>query len=446
VFSTGNPDALLYSVQAAGGEAKPLTSHDKSRGETNHWNPQFLPDGRHLLFMVISGEEDHSGLHVTSLEAPDERRRVLSDQTLFFYAEPGYLLFVRNGILLAQRFDVEQLVAKGEARPIASAVGEWDLMPGWGSFSVSATGLVAWFSARTAIQLEWLDRKGERLGTLGEPGGYGQIALSPDGRRVAVELPGASGQFDLWVIDVSRGVATRVTNDPGDERDPVWSPDGQELVFATASGGGDLIRKELAAGASTSPLLEGSGRHIPEFWSSDGKTLLYVTAGEGRTLSALSLDGGGPAEPLMKSRFGLDEPQVSPDGRWLASNSTESGRYEVYIEPFRTQGERVRVSTNGGGEPKWRSDGKELFYVTLGGALMAVDVREGTSGPEVGIPTTLIPADVLGAVVQGPMFDDNAVSADGQRFLVKRPVVKDEKQRIHVLLNWPSLLEEYDTN
>jgi Tol biopolymer transport system component len=446
VFSAGGMDSRLYAVEAAGGEPRLLTSHDTSRGETDHWNPQFLPDGRHILFVVNSGEEEHAGLHVISFEDPSQRRRVLSDQTLFFYAEPGHLLFVRDGLLLAQRFDVEQLAVEGEAIPIASAVGEVYFAGSWGQFSVSETGLVAWVSARTELQLEWLDRTGNRLGTLGEPGRYGQIALSPDETRVAVEISDGDGRFDLWVMDVARGIASRVTSNPGDERDPVWSPDGQELIFDTAGGGGDLIRIELTGDKSASPLLEGSRRHIAEFWMRDGESLLFVTDAEGRrTLSALSLDGDEPAELLIESEFGLDEPQVSPDGRWLAYISTESGRFDVYVEPFRRRGERVRVSANGGGQPKWRGDGKELFYLTLGGALMAVDVREGTTGPDVGIPTTLIPAHVLRSVVIGQDLDDYAVSADGQRFLVKRPATLDGKQQIHVLMNWPSLVEQTES-
>jgi Tol biopolymer transport system component len=445
VFSAGSTTARLYSVPATGGEAKAVTFLDKSRGETDHWDPQFLPDGRHILFVVNSLEEEHTGLHVTSLEAPGERRRVLSDQARVLYSAPGHLLFVRNGILLAQRFDAERLVTRGEALPITSAVGEWNVAPGWGLFSVSATGLVTWLSAQDSeVQLEWLDRKGERLGTLGEPGRYGQIVLSPGDKRVAVEILDALGQFRLWVIDVARGVASRVTSDPGTERDPVWSPDGQELVFGTATAGGNLIRKTLTAGASASLLLESSVRNVPECWSRDGKTLLYVATKEERTVLALSMDEDGPAELLMTNRFEIDETQISPDGRWLAYISTESGRYEVYVERFRSRGERARVSTNGGGQPKWRGDGRELFYLTLDGALMAVEVREGTRGPAVGTPTTLVPADVLGAVVQGQEYDDYAVSADGQRFLVKRPAAKDERQKIHVLLNWPSLLEEYE--
>ncbi len=142
----------------------------------------------------------------------------------------------------------------------------------------------------------------------------------------------------------------------------------------------------------------------------------------------------------MKNRFGLDEPQISPDGRWLAYISTESGRQEVYVQPFRRRGESVRVSTSGGGQPKWRGDGKELFYLSQDRSLMAVDVREGVTGAEIGIPAVLVPASELKAVVQGLDYDDYAVANDGQRFLIKTPVADRGSQRIHVMLNWPSLL------
>jgi dipeptidyl aminopeptidase/acylaminoacyl peptidase len=355
-------------------------------------------------------------------------------------------LFTRDGVLLAQRFDTEHLEVKGEPITIVSGVAESAFDPDWGRFSVSATGVVTWLSARAELQLEWIDRSGETLGTLGEPGDYGQVALSPDETRLAVEIRDISGRYDLWIMNVARGVASRVTDDPGDERDPVWSPDGQELVFANFSGGGDLMRKQLSAGGSASTLLGDSGPYISEFWTRDGNTLLFVTAGEERFLSALSLDGDESVERLTEDRPDFDEPQVSPDGRWLASVSTESGQWEVYVEPFRRRGERVRVSTSGGGQPKWRGDGKELFYLTLGGALAAVDVGEGVQGPEVGAPTTLISADVLRAVVAGQNTDDYAVSADGQRFLVKRAADEAGRQRIHVLLGWPSLLEESGTH
>ena len=242
------------------------------------------------------------------------------------------------------------------------------------------------------------------MGTLGEPGRFGQIVLSPDDRRVAVEVTDAEGRWDLWVLDVARGVASRLTTGSADERDPVWSPDSQSLLFSsTESGDQNLLRKDLQGSEPAAPLSGGIGqtpgeRDIAKEWLREGNTVLYKTvdAATESTMWALSLDGDGPPESLAKG-FGADQPHVSPDGRWLAYITTESGRYEVYIEPFRRRGEKVRVSTGGGGQPRWRGDGKELFYLSLDGSLMAVDVEEGPTGPKVGIPTTLVPARDLGA-------------------------------------------------
>jgi eukaryotic-like serine/threonine-protein kinase len=448
VISHGWPRDRLYSVSGVGRELRPLTSLDESRGETSHLWPQFLPDGRHLLFLVTSREAGHAGLHVISLEAPEERRLLRPEAARFQYAGTGHLLFVQGGTLLAQRFDARELVTTGEAVPIASDVGTFSENPSWGWFSASAAGRAAWLSGHggSDVRLEWIDREGRRVGALGEPGRYGQIALSPDDRRVAVEVVNADSQYDLWVFDVARGVGSRLTTDPGNERDPVWSPDSQAVVFSSdASGDQNLLLKGLQGSEPAAPLPGGSGqspgeRDIAEHWSREGNTLIYMTLGEERTFWALPMDGSGPPEALMKDGFEVDEPQVSPDGRWLAYISTESGRFEVYVEPFRRRGERVRVSTNGGGQPKWRGDGKELFYLS-NGAMMAVNVREGATGPEVGIPVVLVSAEDLRAVTLAPDFDDYAVTSDGQRFLVKRMVEEGKRQRIHVLLDWPSLLE-----
>ena len=449
VFSTGGETASLYSVSAGGGEANPLTPHDKSRGETAHYDPEFLPDGQHLLFVVWSSKEENAGLHVTSLHAPGERRRILPSRARSLYAASGHLLFAREGILLAQPFDANRLATTGQPVTVASGVGAWAVDANEGLFSVSATGLVSWMSNVAGnVQLEWVNREGKRIGTLGEPGKYGQIVLSPDDKRVAAEVADADGRYDLWVMDAVRGVASRLTTDPADERDPVWSPDSQELLFSSdASGDQNLLLKGLQTSEPAAPPPAGIGqtpgqRDIAENWSREGNTLLYTTYGQQeRSLWALSLDRKGPPELLMKNRFGLDEPQVSPDGRWLAYMSTESGRYEVYVEPFRRRGESVRVSTSGGGQPKWRGDGKELFYLSLDRAMMAVSVREGATGPQIGIPAVLVPAKDLSAVVEGPDYDDYAVTSDGQRFLVKMSVGETNPQRIHLLLDWPSLLQ-----
>jgi len=448
VFSAGGGTALLYSVPAGGGEAKPLTTLDASRGEAGHWWPQFLPDGRRFLFDVGAAKAEHTGLHVASLDAPSERHRIRPEDARFVYVDPGYLLTVQDGILTARRFDARRLSATGEAVPIASSVAAWSNFAGYGWFSASATGVVAWLSGlEREVRLEWLDRAGKRLGTLGEHRNYSQIALSPDDRRVAAEIPDGQGRFDIWTIDVARGVESRLTTDPANERDPVWSPDSQELVFSSDKDGDqDLVRVGIQGGSTASPLRNGVGatrgvRDIAEGWSRAGNTLIYTTIGEGRAIWTLALDQDGPPEPLLKSSFEIDEPNVSRDGRWLAYISNESGRSEVYVEPFRRRGEKLRVSANGGGQPHWRGDGKELFYLSTEGQLMAVTVREAAVGLEIGMPTVLVEAANLRAVAQGPDYDDYAVTADGRRFLVKSPVKRDEKQRVHVLLNWPSLLE-----
>jgi len=382
---------------------------------------------------VASTQDENEGLHVAALEAPDERRRLLPGAELVSYAS-GHLLFVRKRTLFAQPFDAGRLELSGEAVPVAQNVATWSL-GNWGWFGASPSGVLAYLEVGTGdVQLVWRDREGEQLGTLGKPGRYNQVALSRDGRRVVSEIRDSSA-YALWVIEVSRGVASRVMAAPASQYEPVWSPDGQELVFAMPTDDGtDLFRKRLRGGAPVAALLETPGEEWPEDWSSDGKTLLYVSE---RAVWALPLEGDGPPELVLKTGFRLDEPQLSPDGRWLAYTSDESGGWEIYVEPFQRPGERTRVSVDGGGQPKWRGDGKELFYTSRRNQLMAVEVGEEADELEVGLPTELFEI----GIVQRPQVNDYAVSADGQRFLVKRPAGGGIGDSLHVVLNWPSLLE-----
>jgi eukaryotic-like serine/threonine-protein kinase len=448
VFASGGPSASLYVVPAAGGDAKPLTKHDESRGETSHSWPHFLPDGRRLLVRVGSSDPKNAGLFVIPLEAAAERQRVLADLAGFRYVPPGHLLAVHDGILSAQRFDAERLATKGEPRTLATSVAAFAFVPNWGWFSASDGGRLAWLSgASDQVRLEWRDRKGGLLGELGEAARYSQLALSPDNKHVVVEIAGADRRYDLWVIEVARGIASRLTTDPADDRDPVWSPDSQEIVYSgSSSGDQDMLRKGLAATDPATPLPHGVGktpgvRDIAKSWSRVGNTLLFVTitANGEYAAWAASLDGQGPPRALGKG-FDIDHPELSPDGRWLAYISNDSGRSEVYVEPFQRKGARLRVSASGGGQPKWRGDGKELFYLSLDGSLMAAAVRDAAAGLELSLPTLLIPASTSRAIVQGPDYSDYAVSADGQRFLFKAPSGRNERQRIHVLLDWPSLV------
>jgi eukaryotic-like serine/threonine-protein kinase len=439
LFSAGGTSGQIYSVAAAGGEAKPLMTLDKARGETNHHMPQFLPDGRRFLFLV--GGEKVGGVYVASLATPTDRRQVVTGWRRSVYAS-GHLLFVRDGTLLAQPFDPEQAAPSGEPVTIASSVASWTNNAAFGWFAASPAGTLAYFSgtsASTQFQLAWVDRKGTEISKLGEPGAFAQLTLSPDERNVALEVVDAEGQYDLWVMDVARGVISRVTAAQGSERDPVWAPDGRSLVFiARDSKGATLRRKGLRAG-DPETVIDGGSRDelIPENWLRDGQTLLVLGRDPAKdTQNVLAVPvKGGHAEPLL-SGFRFDEPQVSPDGRWLTYVSRESGQDEVYLEPFRREGTRVRVSPAGGGQPKWRGDGRELFFTTPTNHLMTVAVRTEGDRVDVSLPTDLF--EIRG--LEGTGTDDYAPSADGQRFLVKQSVQQERKPQLQIVTNWTSLL------
>ncbi len=442
LFSSGGGVGHLFTVAAAGGEPRSLLVPDAKRGETGFVLPRFLPGGRRIVFHVLGEGEGVYGAHVASLDRPAEKRLLGQGLTRFVPAA-GHLLFVRNGTLLAQPFDAGRAELSGEPVTIATSVGTWAANAGVGWFGASPGDTLAYFSGQSVtgqVQLAWVDRKGGRIGTIGEPGNYGQITLSPDERNVALEIPDAEGRYDLWVMDAARGVTSRVTATPGDERDPVWSPDGRSLAFiARRDGAADLRRKGLRASEPETVLTDSPDEDIPESWSRDGQTLVFVrrTDKDVKSVWALLLKGDGKAESVMGTEFRVDEPQLSPDGRWLAYVSSESGREEVYVEPFRRDGDRVRASVDGGGQPKWRGDGKELFFTAANSRLQAVEVRTGGDRLELSLPVSLF--EIRG--LQGPDFDDYAPSADGQRFLVKLPVEQDRKAQLNVVTNWTSLLQ-----
>jgi eukaryotic-like serine/threonine-protein kinase len=254
------------------------------------------------------------------------------------------------------------------------------------------------------------------------------------------------GRFDLWLLDAVRGVSSRLTTDPTNEREPVWSPDGTRLAFTTGpTNQEDILVKDLTSSQPPAPLPGGFGttagaRDIPENWTGDA--LIFMTLAAERTFWTLRMDGKSEPERLMAGagQFTLDEPHLSPDGRWLAFVSTESGRFEVYVAPFRRKGERLRVSTNGGGQPRWRRDGKELFYLSIDRSIASVTVRETAAGLELGAPTTIVPTERMNAIAQAGDYDDWDLAPDGQRFLVKVSATPNQRPQIRVLLDWPSVV------
>jgi eukaryotic-like serine/threonine-protein kinase len=418
-------------VSASTGQSAPLTTLDTSRDETAHYWPQFLPDGRHIAFQVLSTNPQHRGVFITALDAPHERRRLLSDLTTPGFAHDR-VLFVRGNTLLSQRFDSHTWQVVGEPSPIAEGVDFWSDAR-VGMFSTSSDGAVVYRPAGSPdTQVAWVGRDGGTLASVGRPQAYGQLALSPDAKRAAVELRDADGHYDIWLLELARGLSTRVTADAADDRDPVWSPDGSALIFnSNRTGVTKLFRKDLAGDRPETPLFETKESLYPESWTPDGKAIVYVgEAAKSRVGFVWSLDRSAAPQPILRTGYSIDELQVSPDGRLLAYISAESGRYEVYLQPFRRPGEKVRVSTDGGGEPKWRGDGKEQFYVAPNRKLMAVQIVSG-SELAVGLPQPLFELGNL-----DPVLDEYAPSHDGQRFLVKRSAAPVANVPIQLVLNW----------
>jgi Tol biopolymer transport system component len=436
LFSAGGLNARIYTVSANGGEPRPVLPLDASRGETAHLWPKVLPDGRSLLFQVAAPSEN-AGLFLGSLDDPGRRQRLLPTPTRAEY-HAGHLLFVRDRTLYAQRLDLESATLSGEPIPLASPVASWKEAFGWGWFNAGTGGWLAYLEGGRApeSQLVWFDRNGTRLGVVGEPGPYNQVSLSPDETLVAVDRGTAADTGrDIWTVDLARGVWTRQTSDPAEDADPVWSPDGRELVFVSNRGGSfRLYRKSLASNEPESPVERSPDGAFPDSWSRDGRWLFYHR--NARSVGALPLTDRGAPETIVDRGYGVDEPQISPDGRWLAFVSMESGWWSVDVLPFGRTGERIRVAPTFAGQPKWRSDGRELFYVE-GGELLAVEVRESS-----GRLTFSRPVKLLQGLQDYYGHDAYAPTRDGRRFLAIVPTASREPERVRVLANWTSLLEE----
>jgi dipeptidyl aminopeptidase/acylaminoacyl peptidase len=343
------------------------------------------------------------------------------------YAPPGYVLFVRQGMLMAQPFDASSLRLTGEAFPLGEKTG-WELF-GLGGFSVSRTGVLVYNARGGNTRLAWWTRDGRPLATVGDLAGYSQISLSPDDKRVAAQSGG-----DIWVIELERAMASRLTFAAADDMDPIWSPDGREVVFCSARKRGiDLFQKLVGSGEERT-LLESDDWKFPEDWSRDGRFIVFVSFG-GKTVYLLPMSGERKPVRVLDVPFYQNEFHFSPDGRWMAFNSNESGRWEVYVASLPDFGDKRQVSSTGGVQALWRKDGRELFYLGLDGKLMTVDVRPGPP-LETSVPRALFQTRVN--VV--PWLDQYAATADGQRFLIIEPT--DEASGINVVVNWTAAVRK----
>ncbi len=366
LFSPGSPAKGLMRVAATGGPTSPATHHSADEG-SHRW-PSFLPDGRHFLFFVSFARPEVQGVYLGSLDAP-ETRRLLAADTAAAYAAPGYLLLMRQGTLMAAPFEAGRGALTGEPFPVAPGVA-WDANLFRGALSVSGTGLLAYRAGGTARrQLTWFDRAGTVLGTLGSADDQNLIfvELAHDGQRVAVTRT-VQGNSDVWLIDAARGAPTRLTSDASLEDFPVWAPDDRRLAFRSNRHGISEVF-EIAPGgnASDEHTFATSQNLTPVDWSPDGKVLLCVRSDpktqSGDDLFALATNAAEPPFAVLQTPFDENEGQFSPDGRWIAYRSNESGRAEVYVQPFPGPGRKLRVSTTGGQQPRWRRNGKRtLLY------------------------------------------------------------------------------------
>jgi Tol biopolymer transport system component/DNA-binding winged helix-turn-helix (wHTH) protein len=421
----------IYRIATSGGEPARLRPVNTSSGEIRHSAPQFLPDGRHFIYFVQSEHPENTGIYVGSLNST-AKKRLVNSNTNAAYAGlsrgPGYLLFTRGADLIAQRFDLAKLELTGAPFQVARRV-LIGVAGGVSRAAVSASqnGVLVY---RTRIdtgssELVWLDRQGKRMGRVGDPADYSNPSLSPDEKKLIVSRTDLQSRTrDLWLFDLATGAASRFTFDPADETNAVWSPDGSRIAFNMVRNGViDIFQKEVAGALQPKLLLHSGENHFIHQWSPDGRLLLYRV---GPITWALPLQGNSKSW----GPYAMENARISPNGRWVAYTSNQSGLSEVYVQSFPPSEGKWQISVDGGMEPSWRKDGKELYYVS-GDKLIAMDVRTDTPVFQPGLAQPLF-AVHLEATTRRSRYE---AAANGHHFLVNLPV--ESPSPLSVAINWP---------
>ncbi|MEO8098711.1 MAG: protein kinase [Acidobacteriota bacterium] len=450
LFSAGN---LIQRVAAAGGKPEPVT---KPAGEQSHRDPQFLPDGQSFLYRVVSRDEKVSGIYAATLAKPDPPVRLVTGtdrKAVYappFASSPGYLLWMRDQTLVAQRFDPSALKLQGDPLPVAEDVAMQAPRNNArrAAFWISQNGLLAYrtgAATNSTIQMTWISRDGKQRDPVAKADDFGSdFRLSPDGKHVALSRT-VSGNKDIWLYEFERGVLSRLTFDAAPDEFPVWSPDSRQLAFASQRGGlYQLFRKDAGGAGQEERLHESAVAERPMDWSRDGKFLLY-SADDPKTLAdawALPMDGTSPRKPVVVHQTPFREGigRISPDGKWVAYQSDESGTSQIYIRamPGGPAGQ-WQVSNAVAQQPRWRGDGKELFYFAPAvAAEMAAGIKLLADRVDIETPRELFRSRGFASAYHEP-------TPDGQRVLVLVPPFADESDpgagALNIVSNWQALLK-----
>ena len=439
--STQNP---LLSVSAAGGTPQPASTLNLPQGENSHRWPFFLPDGKHFLFWSRTSRGPHENMvylgEVGSLQA----KMLMKSDSMAVYAS-GHLLFLREQTLMAEPFNLSRLEVNGDPVPIADHVS----MNGATArplFSVSQTGALVYQSgdAQGDWSLLWTDRDGKQAGFATPPDRYVTPRLSPDGTHLAVMIfNGVFGTGDIWVFDLARGTKTRLTFGPANQSTPVWTPDGRTVVYQSAqSGVPHLYAKQADGSGSEKPVLATKdGMEYPDSFSPDGRYLVYerklVNRDATYHLWVLPMFGDGEPFSVVQTAFEERDGEVSPVGKWMAYRNNESGRWEIFITAFPGGGAKWQVSTNGGSAPRWRKDGKELYFLDLSENIVAVEVNTSGNAVNLGVPHALFQALAI-----QPEYGPFDVTGDGKKFLLNSGDLKEGSAPFTLVQNWPAELKK----
>jgi Tol biopolymer transport system component len=434
-----------------------LTKLDAGRHESGHGFPQFLPDGNHFLFFVASSDLNFQGIYSASLDNPDIHTQIVrtGGKAVFVPATPNfpdYLLWLQDQTLVAQRFNTKSLKLEGDPASVAEKIAFNPSVPIRAAYWASDAGSLAYFSASNAAKrrIVWITRDGKEVRDAAAEDVFVRIAVAPGGERFAavkLEQAGQQSNADVWVRESARDVMPRLTFDPGADDMPAWSPDGKQLAFSSNREGLVQIQIKDASGAGKEETLTASptAKNVLD-WSKDGKYILYreQNAQTGRDLMAIPVapvNGERKPFPVVQTQFAESTGAISPDGRWVAYCSNDSGLNQIYVQAFPGSAGappgRWQVSTGGGYDVRWRGDGKELYYESLDGRVVAVAVQPGPDGVRADSPRDLFSANF----VQSSLHEFD-VTSDGQRFLMILEPKAQSTDRLTVVSNWQAALRK----